>query len=175
MGGCDTTGVDPEPRPCSVCTGDTFVGLDGRDSFLRLQGDDGALGPAYPSLIRLGLAPGDNVCFEARGDYSVAPGVTARQLGQPLVIAAFSASETFLDETNQVRIADAVGPDGGLVTPATYIDGLPTDFPQDFDATDTCVTVPAGARYLFMGAYDNFYSDNDAAGSEPFGVRIVRQ
>lgn len=152
----------------------TFVGLDGRDTFLRTSEDPGALGPAILPLADLGLAVGNVACFQAVGDYGLGGGLLASQNEQPLVIAAFSASDRFAGSDVRIRIQDAVGPDAGLVTPLTAIGDLETDFTQDFDATDACVTVPTGAAFLFLGAWDAFYSDNEFAGDVPFGVRISR-
>jgi hypothetical protein len=200
LAGCDSSGIDG-PAPGPYCpTGcppthppvdpptdppvdpptdppggvKTFVGLDGRDTFLRTNLDPDALGPAFLPIADLGLSEGDVACFQASGDYSLGGGVLASSTGDPLVIGAFSASDRFSGPESLLRIEDAVGPEFGLVTPVTAIGDLTTDFPQDFDATTGCVTVPDGAAFLFLGAWDAYYSDNGAAGSEAFGVRIQR-
>ena len=95
-------------------------------------------------------------------------------VGNPLVIGAFSASDAFEGPDARLRITNAVGPEFGLVTPVTAIGDLDTDVPQDFDATSGCVTVPHGAAFLFLGAWDAYYSDNGSAGTEAFGVTIAR-
>ena len=192
--GCDSSGIDDTPRPPPMppppttpppptqppptqpppSGPGTCVGLDGRDTFLRTNEDPGALGPAIVPLSDLGLSGGDIACFRAEGDYSLGGGVRASQNEQPLVLAVFSASDRFDSPDVRARITDAVGPDAGLATPITAIGEFETDVPQDFDATRACVAVPADAQFLFLGAWDAYYSDNGFAGDVPFGVRITR-
>lgn len=187
--GCDSTGIDPDgvtppPPPCTTGCVDpdpdpdpdpeTMVHLDPRDTFLRTSHDPDAVWPAILPLSDLGLAEGDRACFRATGDYELGNGIRASENEQPLVIATFSASDRLDVPEERYRVLDAVGPDAGLVTPLAAVGDLETDFPEDFDATDACVHVPAGATHVFLGAWDAFYSDNSPVGDEPFGVLIRR-
>jgi hypothetical protein len=54
----------------------------------------------------------------------------------------------------------------------TLFTHLSTDIPEDFWVRDITVTIPVGARYLFVAVPDSWYMDNlDANGD--FGVRIT--
>lgn len=189
LAGCDSSGLDtpgpgptpgpaPGPAPSPPPGGPgpaTFLSLDPQATFLRTNEDPDAARPAVRRLAALGLAPGDEACFAASGDLDLGDGLLASDAGVPLALAIFSSDDALAPADVRERVTGAVGPERHHATPNTVLGDLATDVPQDFDATDACVTVPAGAAYVFLGAWDGYYSDNRRVEPDTYGVRIWRR
>lgn len=189
LSGCDSTGIDGPMTPCtSGCGGggnggggngggsadSLIVPVNPMQTYLLVESGFTALNAQAVSLAGLGVAPGDSVCFRAVGDYVIGGGVLASQNDQPLGLGVFSATPRLdpIDQRN--RVLDAVEAGEDIVSPATVATGSPTDIDQDFDATNACLTVPAGARYLFLSVWDNYFADNTEVDGQTFGVSVRR-
>lgn len=191
LSGCDTVGLDDQP--CIQCDADaddgggdaddggdlggpvtTFLEVDPRQTYTRTHGD-GALDAPALLLADEGLAPGDRVCATAVGDFRIASGGgLARSRDLPLVTAIFSADDELLAADQFDRVTGAIDVGSDVVTPDTESEGHATDVAQDFDATEVCVTIPDGARYVFLSAYDTYFADNEdvVADGQPFGLVV---
>lgn len=152
------------------------VAFDPRATFLRTSRDPAL--PAAPIRLRdLGVEPGDEIVLEAAGDWDAGRG--DRYYG---AAGLFSRSDSLLPGDSLNRVPGAVGV---AVAPSarswdTYSDGHPTDIPEDFRISEdgsprreVTLTVPEGARYLFLTVLDHFFGDN-APGPEGWSVRISR-
>ncbi|WP_412063363.1 hypothetical protein [Rubrivirga sp. IMCC45206] len=171
-GGSDGTGGGTTGGSADA---DVFIEVDPRQTYLRTFGDHALDAPAL-RLADEGLKAGDHVCAVAVGDFILGPGIRASEQGQPLLTAIFSADDTLSPSDERVRIKTAVEAGDDVVTPDTESGGHATDVPQDFDATSVCVTIPAGARYVFLSTFDTYYADNtaDPDGTQPFGLLLKR-
>ena len=185
VSGCDTVGIDDST--CTTCHDDPDEGgstrgtvtVDPRQTYLFADEQDDVPQPidavAVP-LSHLGLEPGDHACFEARGDYYYSSeDYSARERGGPLVTAVFSSSGALRDVTARYRVEGAIDAGDDVQTETTWLGDAPTDIDEDFDATDACVTVPAGASYLFFSPVDRLVRDNADAmvDDEPFRVDVT--
>jgi hypothetical protein len=118
---------------------------------------DGGVIDVVPILLAdYGLAPGDEVRFEAMGDYHNGNGERTRGMG------VFSSSGTLLATTEAHRVPDAIDAGDAYVTNPTWGCGNePTDIPEDFAYEPTAtVTIPGGATHLFLCVRDSWYADN---------------
>jgi hypothetical protein len=153
----------------------TFAPVDPRATYL-LTDEETPDAVAY-SLADFDLAPGDTACFRAQGDFYYHPGMLASETGTPLATGAFSASDELNATADPHRIKDVL--DGGWYVPTNpmYTTGAATDIDEDFDATDACWAVPAGATHVFFSAYDDMFLDNAAAlvDGQPFGVAVTER
>ena len=69
---------------------------------------------------------------------------------------------------------DAIDAGQDYVSAPTYVDGQPTDIPEDFKCDpEVLITIPDGATHLFLGARDVYFADNTDVDGD-FGVRISR-
>ena len=195
--GCDSVGPD-DAVPCTTCAPDnsdgggsddggsdddaptdggsdaaTFLSVDPRQTYTRTSQDDALDAPAL-RLADFGLAPGQTVCAQAVGDFYAEPGVLASASGYPLITAIFSADDVLLAADQRARVAGAVDTDDDVTTVETRYGQLATDVAEDFDATGGCVTVPDGARYVFLAAFDGYYADNEDAlvDGRAFGLAV---
>lgn len=189
--GCDSNGID---LPCtSGCTpggggnpggtpggggtpNATFVQVNPMQTYLRVETGFQALDAPAVSLDDLGVAEGESVCFQASGDYFIADGVLSSDVNPGQVLAVFSGTPVLEDTAQRFRVPDALDAGEDVVSPATINSDEPTDIEEDFDATDACVTVPDGARYVFFSVWDNYFDDNTDADADgaPFGVAVRR-
>ena len=153
----------------------TFAPVDPTATYL-LTDEETPDAVAY-LLADFGLAPGDTACFRAQGDFYYHPGVLASETGTPLATGAFSASNELNATADPHRIKDALDGDWFVTTNPMYTSGAATDVDEDFDATDACWAVPAGATHLFLSAYDDMFLDNTDAlvDGQPFGVAVTEQ
>ena len=123
-------------------------------------------------LSDLGYAPGQPVCFRAEGDFTFTPGARASKRSSGIVTAVFSSTADLLNGDNRHRVTGAIDAGTDIVTQPTALDAIATDVPEDFDATNTCLTVPAGAQFVFFGINDTYFTDNDNIDGVGFGVRV---
>ena len=139
--------------------------------------------PAQPALrIDLGFYQfneGDFIYLQQLGNYQFSIYNDAN--GNPFpdtavdMIGIFSSSDVLLDLSVLHRVPGAI--DAGttpFVTQNTLFGGLATDIPEDYyiPGTGMTIQIPHLARYLFVAASDQFYSDNfDPDGN--YGVRIA--
>ncbi len=180
--GCDSTGIDGPDGTTGGGTGGTpgggtvltFAKVNPAATYLR---SDPSTAYATPVLLAdYGLAPGDVACFRAIGDANLGGGTLA-SAGDVRLTGAFSASSSLNAPSDRYRIKDVLDGDWFIETLPVTSSGEVSDIGEDFDATDDCWTVPAGAAYAFFSAYDGYFVDNaDAnAGGQPFGVLISKQ
>lgn len=154
---------------------DDVIPVDPRQTYTLTWKDDARDAPAI-LLADYGMSPGDVVCGQAVGDFYTEPGVLASSRGYPQITAIFSATDVLLPSAQRYRVKGAIDTPEDVETLATAYDGLETDVDEDFDATGGCITVPDGARYVFLAAYDAFYADNTDAnvGGQPFGLLLKK-
>ena len=137
------------------------VPLEQRGTFLRTN-QDSPIAPVILSLGTLGMAPGDLIRIRILGEYTFnSAGAATRNS-----CAVFSSSTTLLATNVQARVPGAVDAGIEFMSAPTFHGSLPTDIPEDFRTGDSVsldhadVVVPAGAAYLFIGAHDSLYGDN---------------
>ncbi len=158
--------------------GDVIVSLDPRGAYLRVNGE--ATPGAVPiDLLAVGINPGDLITITRLGDFQRGNNAPFNEDVFLDVTAVFSSSNTLGPPGALNRVAGAVGAGLDFVTVPTFVGGLPTDVPEDFevsnfDGTITSVTlqVPPGARFLFVATADSFFSDNSDPDGD-FGVQIA--
>jgi hypothetical protein len=138
----------------AVITGSEFQ-VSPRSAFLRTIDNDAPEPPLILDLQALGIAPGSRVLLERLGSYSFVP--TPPEDGLR-IIGVFSSSTTLLATNVQFRVPGAIGV--GIDFQSQPLGSTVTDIPEDFRVENLRVTVPAGARYLFVAGVDVFYSDN---------------
>ena len=147
----------------------SVIGIDARCTFLRTNNE--APAPSWPiNLAHLGLKPGDLIRLDALGDFSY----SGREMPDEVtaMIGVFSSSPTLLATDKVNRVAGAIDAGVDTVTGRTYSGNRDTDIPQDFSIRSLKIRIPEGARYLFVAAPDNFYSDN-ADPDADYAVRIA--
>ena len=178
--GCDSNGIDIDTPPGGGTPGGgtpalTFAPLNPTATYLRT---DAATVDATPLLLSdYGLAPGDVACFRTAGDFFYAPGLLASTRSEPLATGVFSASSDLNATSELDRVKDAIDGDWDIFTRPVYGTGSETNIDEDFEVTDDCWTVPAGATHLFLSAYDDAFEDNTDArtGGQEFGVFVTEQ
>ncbi len=154
----------------------TFAGLNPAATYLRTDRETPS--PEAFLLSEFGIEPGEDVCFRTVGDFNYAPGVLAStRTDTPVATGVFSASSSVSSTSERTRIKDAIDSYWDIVTRPVLETGNETNIDEDFEVTNNCWTVPAGARYFFLSAYDDLFQDNtDAnAGGQPFGVIVAKR
>ncbi|MEM0963180.1 MAG: hypothetical protein AAGK21_11670, partial [Bacteroidota bacterium] len=103
-------------------------------------------------------------------------GVAASQRSNILITGVFSASDQLAARKELHRVVDAIDAGDDVATFDTFLGDAPTDIHEDFDATDTCVTVPRGAHFLFLSAFDDNFNDNVdlRPGGQAFGLLLKK-
>ena len=180
VAGCDSTGIDPPGD--TTCTTDcppggsagpsAVVDLDPAQTYLRTN-EGGALDAPALSLTDNGVGAGATLCFAAEGDYAYGPDDVTSNTDRPLALAVFSATPELRGSDQLLRVPGALDAGPDVVTLPTLVGGLPTDIPQDFDATDACVVVPDGARFIFFSPFDDRFEDNTRLDGVPYRVRVT--
>ena len=152
----------------------SFVEVHPRQTYLLTSADPDAVDAPALRLSDWGLEAGDVVCATAVGDFYTEPGVLASSRGLPLVTAIFSATDELKPDTERRRVETALEAGDDVGTWATAVGGHETDVAEDLDATDACVTIPAGAAFVFLAPFDSFYGDNADAlvNGQPFGLLV---
>lgn len=172
LSGCDSIEVAGD-RPGDE-GGETFVRVNPRQSYVLTSNNDlDDLDAPAVRLADFGYITGGPICFRAEGDFFLSPNYRASQRGGPLVTAVFSRTDELRNGTFRDRVTGAIDAGTDVVTDPTNRDALATDIGQDFDATDVCLTVPEGARFVFFGAYDTYYTDNADLNGAQFGVLLT--
>ena len=166
--GGGTTGGDTTGGGTSNAT---FIPVNPRQTYLRTIKDNALDAPAV-RLSDFNAEPGEQVCGFAVGDFNTGGGVLASSTGSPLITAVFSSDDRLLSADHLDRVPGAINVDPDVVTPVTSVDQYTTDIAEDFDATNTCVTIPAGATHVFFSAFDGFYADNASTSGPTFGIQI---
>ncbi|HYC76695.1 MAG TPA: hypothetical protein VEI02_03605 [Planctomycetota bacterium] len=143
----------------------TFLSLNPKQTYLRVNSDSGVLSSTAHSLASLGLTPGGWCTLQQTGDWKAGPPYvdTSRTL-----LGVFSTSATLLSGSTPNRVPDAVGGTGApFVTANTWNGSFPTDIPHDFRISahapgphQTFLRVPPTAQYLFFAVHDSLYGDN---------------
>ncbi len=89
-------------------------------------------------------------------------------------IGVFSASAQLLGISELNRVIDAIDAGEERVTDNTWSGNLTPDISEDFGIEEEAVkiTVPSGAKYLFVGNADCLHSDNSET-TEGFKVEIA--
>ena len=142
------------------------IALNPKATYLRTNNDSGSLNAAAIRLSDLGLSPGRQVKLESLGDWRNASNRTDSLHG---LTGIFSGSNILLSADQLHRVQDAISAGGTpAITEIAYQGSLPTDIPEDFlvslndnSVNGTVVTIPAGAKYLFVSAFDDLFGDND--------------
>lgn len=151
------------------------ISVDPMATYLHTDEDVSALDAPVIDLNALGIFAGDSIRLTRLGDYAVSLGGndTVRWM-----LGVFSTGSALLggDEPHRVPGAIEAGPDLG--TGPTFMNGEPTDIPEDFlignsagTINDLVIEVPTGALFLFVAAPDNFYGDNSDPDRD-FALRI---
>ncbi len=137
--------------------------LNARGTYLHTVVDN-RQPPQAIDLAALGLLPGDRVTLRRKGSYADNVQLSARR-----VAAAFSATNSLRTDPiggpfwrfNWSRLPQAINAGSDVTTPRTFWFGLPTDIKEDFEVLDmTTLTVPAGAKFLFLTPIDNHFDEN---------------
>ncbi|HEU4429670.1 MAG TPA: hypothetical protein VFT98_12995 [Myxococcota bacterium] len=120
--------------------------------------------PQIVDLVSLGVAPGDRLQLRRKASWS-----DDLLLVRTRVAGVFSSTST-LRETpiggpfwnfSWSRLPDAINAGSDVTTPRTFWLLNPTNIREDFEIGDaTVVTVPAGAKYLFLTPIDNHFDEN---------------
>jgi len=120
--------------------------------------------PQVVDLVSLGVQPGDKLQLRRKGSYS-----DDLLLVRTRVAGVFSATNTLRGSPiggpfwnfNWSRLPNAVNAGSDVTTPRTFWLLNPTDIREDFEiGNSTVVTVPAGAKYLFLTPIDNHFDEN---------------
>jgi hypothetical protein len=140
---------------------DTILSIDSASTYLRINQDPDALTAMALDLGSLGFVNGDVIKLTRLGDFDCSFGLC----GDSTVgmVGVFSASNLLDIGSTLHRVLGAIeaGQDFGPLD-ATLFGNLPMDIPEDFLIHDggVLISIPVGAQYLFVGAYDNFFGDN---------------
>ena len=140
------------------------VQMDPRETYLRQDAQDSPQVSSFAIPLEFGeFAPGDVITFRVLGAWS--PGPQFAETSN--TIAVFSADERILPSTAAHRIPGAISCGRTVQTGPSAISNSPTDIPEDFifggQSGEITVRVPQGAKYVFIGTPDAFYSDNTDA------------
>ncbi len=146
----------------SACTNQSkdkgdFI-IDSKAKFLLSSSSDGINSPLIIDLQELKLNPGDEIFIEVLGEYQRGGG-SGMTNGTN---AVFSTSNVILDKSELNRIPGAIDCGVDIKTNVTWFEKLPTDIPEDFDATSAEVVIPEDSKFLFVGVTDGYVSDNAA-------------
>jgi len=120
--------------------------------------------PQRIDLASLGVAAGDRLQLRRKGSYS-----DNLQLARTRIAGVFSGTSSLLQNPiggpfwnfSWSRLPNAINAGSDVTTPRTLWLLNPTDIREDFEIGNaTVVTVPPGARYLFLTPIDNHFDEN---------------
>lgn len=133
--------------------------VDVHATYLTTSQDPNATIATPIDLNVLNVKAGDKISLEPAGTLSFCITGGCPQVS-PSLLGLFSATAS---STGALATSDGTP----IVTSPTLFDQLPTDIPQDFFISAapsvTVVTVPQGAKFLFVIVADVFYSDNEGS------------
>ena len=159
--------------PVAFCA---TISLDPKAGFLRIENDTGAVAAPAIDLLALGLGSGDRIRLDGRGAYDRGGGFGAFFD----LIGVLSASATLLPGDLLNRVPGAIDAGVDIATLPTNFGGSPTDIPEDFwiSAFDGSIrggeiTIPDGARFLFVGTADTYFEDNQSLGGWALDITKV--
>jgi hypothetical protein len=157
-----------------VAEATTIVPVDPQATYLRAYLDPNALNAVVVDLGLLGFGSGDLISLTRLGAFDCSFG-NCGDLSLGLG-GVFSSSTLLASSDQQYRVMGAIdaGPELNSLTTTLFGD-VPLDIPQDFAITGSGVvlSMPIGARYLFVGAYDTFWGDNRDPNND-FALQIAR-
>lgn len=163
--GCDSgsnqTGTDPREDDLFEpgCEASTAENVTPTGTYLRTNDDDPDA-PTVLTLSRLGVAPGDRLALERLGEYQYRVDSDPSDVRREMA-AVFSTSTDLRGADQEARVVDAIDAGDDYTSRPSRGDNGSTDIPEDFEVGDsTVVTVPAGARYLFVAPPDDRFRDN---------------
>jgi|GEM_PF-763907 len=142
----------------------TDISVNAQEAFLRTV-HVGLPEPTPIALAVLGIVPGNVIGLDVLGEYL--SGSTPKDA----MIGLFSATDEINDDSSTIinRVPGAIDSGQDFIT--ATIPGGNTEIDEDFFIDGIRITVPEGALYLIVSAYDSYYLDNsDTDGN--FGVRI---
>lgn len=152
----------------------TFYQVSPTGSFYRTSSET----PAAPLIISLADYLGaTSLHLKPGGKLQVAGG--GSPVHDAVFCAVFSTSNDLLASTEQQRVPGALtssaSSDSPCVTGNTLYGGAPTDLTQDFFVpfAGLEVGVPAGANYLFVSVFDDYYSDNVSPNPSAYGITVT--
>lgn len=149
------------------------IPLDSKATYLHTNETTVPPAPVALRLSDFGIAEGDRIRLEVLGDIDNGPGGDTFTF----TLGLFSSSSTLLAPALLHRVPGALASDGApVVTSRTFFGDQATDIPEDFgfdQPSGTIVTVPAGARFLFLAKSDELYQDNSDPDGD-YGVRLTR-
>jgi hypothetical protein len=137
--------------------------MSSRGTYLHTVLDD-RQPPQVIDLESLGVAPGDRLQLRRKGSWS-----DDLLLVRTRVAAVFSSTDSLLENPiggsifsfNWSRLPNAINAGTDVTTPRTFWLLNPTNIREDFEiGNSTVVTVPAGAKYLFLTPIDNHFDEN---------------
>jgi hypothetical protein len=120
--------------------------------------------PQRIDLVALGVAPGDKLQLRRKGSYS-----DNVQLARTRIAGVFSGTDALLENPiggpfwnfSWSRLPNAINAGADVTTPLTLLLLNPTNIREDFEIGGaTVVTVPPGAKYLFLTPIDNHFDEN---------------
>lgn len=164
----------------SASHADTFS-VGPKATYLRTGSTDTPSTPVIIDLSALSfnVAPGDTLHLQPLGAFVQSPGFTDTN---SQMCGVFSSTNVITAQTNLNRVTDAIDAGVDFTSVPTLSGSLPTDITQDFALdsnglsgpafTSVNVVVPAGAHYLFIGAWDSLYSDNTDPNND-FAVTVT--
>ncbi len=162
--------------PKASQTGSLTFPLSSRSTFLHTNNDicEGYGEPPVGSLIinleSNGIHEHDTIEIVARGAFKFG---TSLPDDANATIAVFSRDNTLLDPSQRSRVPGAIQTSQPPAdTGPTYFGNEPTNIPEDFNVVPrVTLTVPAGAKFLFIAPADGVYCDNSDPNGD-YGMQI---
>jgi pentose-5-phosphate-3-epimerase len=145
-------------------------GIGPKSTFLRVDAYDSSDNPVIINLEDNGITAGVVLRIRTIGAYINSTSGNTRNDA----IGVFSASAQLLGTSELNRVVDAIDAGEERVTDNTWSGNLTTDIAEDFGIDEEAIkiTVPSGAKYLFVGNADCLHSDNSET-TEGFKVEIA--
>jgi hypothetical protein len=138
-------------------------GMNARGTYLHTVLDN-RQPPQRVDLVSLGVVPGDRLQLRRKGSYS-----DDLQGARRRVAGVFSSTAALRSDPiggpwwsfNWSRLPNAINAGTDVTTPRSAWLLNPTDIREDFEIGDaTAVTVPAGAKFLFLTPIDDHFDEN---------------
>ena len=152
------------------------ISLSSRATFLRAEPFQGSpsggsivQNPVIVDLSANGFQESDSITISYSGEYHYRAfwddgGLHETYSGEEIpLLGLFSSSQELDSIDNLNRVPDAINYGDDVITEPTYFQEYKTDIPEDFKIepySGASITIPEGAKYLFLCVYDGFYPDN---------------